>query len=116
METTPHVYALPDGWVWPDAETLLYFDDELQRELHSLHPLYRVRVMAFAAHDTTDDVLFRHCDEPNRFTVVHLTWAGRTEIPGYPSVECDGSFATFLECYGTAHGEQRALDQDLPRM
>ena len=47
--------------------------------------------------NATDDVLFRHTDEPERFTVIHLSWLGRTEINSkHPTVEFDGTFAEFL--------------------
>lgn len=47
--------------------------------------------------DGIDDVLFRHGDQPDRFTVIHLSWLGRTEINAqHPTVELDGSFSEFL--------------------
>jgi hypothetical protein len=52
-----------------------------------------------------DDVLFLHVSEPHRFTVVHLTWLGRTEINAkHPTVVFDGTFSDFIaneeELYG----------------
>jgi hypothetical protein len=62
------------------------------------HLLYGLPVSTFATRRGTDDVLFRHRDDPSRFTVVHLSWLGRTEINAqHPTVEFDGTFQEFLE-------------------
>ena len=67
-------------------------------ELPAGHILYDVPVTTFATRRGIDDVLFRHRDEPDRFTVIHLSWLGRTEINAqHPTVEFDGSFFEFLE-------------------
>jgi hypothetical protein len=56
-----------------------------------------VPVSTFATRGGIDDVLFRHRDDPGRFTVIHLSWLGQTEINALqPTVEFDGSFAVFL--------------------
>jgi len=91
-------HELPDGWDWPDADEAVNLHAELQRELPPGHLLYGVPVVTFAMRDGIDDVLFRHRDEPDRFTVIHLSWLGRTEINAqHPTVEFDGSFSEFLE-------------------
>jgi len=91
-------YELPEGWFWPNAEESESFYNELQSELPPGHLLDRLQVRVFATRRGIDDVLFRHCDQPDRFTVIHLTWAGKTEIDKFhPTVEFDGSFSEFLE-------------------
>ena len=77
---------------------MLHLHAELLRELPPGHLLAGRTVETFAWRDgTTDDVLFRHTDEPERFTVIHLSWLGRTEINAeHPTVEFDGTFAGFL--------------------
>jgi hypothetical protein len=93
----PESYKLPDGWFWPDAQESQILPAELQRELPPGHLLYGVPVLLFATRRGIDDVLFRHRDEPDRFTVIHLSWLGRTEINAqHPTVEFDGSFQEFV--------------------
>lgn len=73
---------------------------ELQRELPPGHLLHGVPVENFAWSRGSDDVLFRHLNEPDHFTIIHLSWLGRTEINAqHPTVEFDGSFAEFLAYY-----------------
>lgn len=90
--------ALPLGWFYPDNETAQKLHFELQMELPAGHLLDGQAVETFAWREgATDDVLFRHMDEPDRFTVIHLSWLGRTEInPLHPTVQFDGTFAGFL--------------------
>ena len=58
---------------------------------------FSVPVILFATRRGIDDVLFRHRDDPDRFTVIHLSWLGRTEINAqHPTVEFDGSFQEFV--------------------
>ena len=94
----PSCPALPQGWSYPDHDTALNLHAELLRELPPGHVLTGREVETFAWREgATDDVLFRHTDEPDRFTVIHLSWLGRTEINAeYPAVEFDGTFAEFL--------------------
>lgn len=89
--------ALPKGWEYPDPEESAGLHAELQRELPKGHLLYGVEVETFAAAIGNDDFLFRHINEPARFTVVHLTWIGDTEINAeHPTVEFHGTYAEFL--------------------
>lgn len=92
------VLPLPEGWFSANAEQAKRLLDELHRELPPNHVLYGVRVETFAHRDdATDDVLFRHVDEPTRFTSVHLTWLGREDIDRHhPSVTFDGTFDAFV--------------------
>jgi hypothetical protein len=98
--------ALPVGWFYPDAETARSLHGELQRELPTGHLLAGLTVETFAWREhATDDVLFRHVQEPKRFVIIHLSWLGRTEINAeHPTVEFDGTFEEFLvneeACYG----------------
>jgi hypothetical protein len=98
--------ALPLGWFYPDADTALTLHAELLRELPPGHLLTGRVVDVFAWRGgATDDVLFRHRDEPERFTVIHLSWLGRTEINAeYPAVEFDGPFAAFLAAEKRLYG------------
>ena len=68
------------------------------REITPGHLLDGKRVRTFAwRNGATDDVLFQHIDDPGRFTVVHLSWSGCTEIDTrHPTVEFDGTFVGFL--------------------
>ena len=96
--SSPFQPALPEGWFYPDAETAQLLYAELQRELPPGHLLHERAVETFAwCEGGNDDVLFRHSDEPARFTVIHLSWLGRTEINSqHPTVEFDGTFEEFL--------------------
>lgn len=88
---------LPLGWFVSspiDAELL---SAELQRELPYGHLLYHIPINVIAHREGTDDILCAHQGDPERFTVIHLTWIGRTEInSSHPTVESDGTFEDFL--------------------
>jgi hypothetical protein len=72
-------------------------------------------VTTFAASDGTDDTLFRHRDAPKRFTVIHLTWLGRTEINAeHPTVEFDSTYAEFLDNQERRYGLIRISVNHLP--
>lgn len=90
--------TLPEGWFYPDDATADGLLAELHRELPRGHLLEDCNVEVFAwRKGATDDVLFRDRDEPHLFTVVHLTWLGRTEInERHPAVEFDGTFEEFV--------------------
>lgn len=92
-------YKLPEGWKRPDANVAHRLNEEFERELPVGHLLQGIPVEAFAwTHGSNDDVLFRHLDKPDRFTIVHLSWKGHTEInANYPAVRFDGCFADFLK-------------------
>ncbi len=90
--------TLPEGW-FPASEIeskKLY--SELQKELPQEHLLFGVDVEVIAHRDgATDDILVRHVGEPERYTVIHLTWSSRQEgDAAHPSVEVDGSWEDFL--------------------
>ncbi len=89
--------ALPEGWYYPDKEKANSLLMELQRELPTGHLLFDKAVITFAYREATDDVLFRHLEQPARFTIIHLSWLGKTEINTlFPAVELDGTFQEFL--------------------
>src|SRR5262245_28375781 len=71
---------LPPGWYYPTEGEAQGLHDELQRELPPGHLLFGRPVETFAYRRDRDDVLFRHRDEPGRFTVIHLTWIRKREI------------------------------------
>ena len=98
--------VLPLGWFYPDSETVQSLHTELQRELQPGHLLSGRAVEAFAWREgATDDVLFRHRDEPQRFTVIHLSWIGNVEIDArHPTVEFDGTFSAFLATERALYG------------
>ena len=98
-------HVLPEGWHCPTSEERDLLLAELQRELPKDHLLFNIPVSAYASAGGIDDVLYRHSDDPDRFTVIHLSWLGRTEINSlHPTVEYDGTFAGFLDWH------QRFLD------
>ncbi|MEO0558747.1 MAG: hypothetical protein AAF170_11260 [Bacteroidota bacterium] len=94
---SPFHADLPEGWFYPSTTEAHQLDAELQREIPPGHLLEGVTVKAFAWRDANDDVLFRHQLDPERFTVVHLSWIGDTEIDvDHPTVAFDGTFDGFL--------------------
>ncbi|HEY2081919.1 MAG TPA: hypothetical protein VGI88_03975 [Verrucomicrobiae bacterium] len=97
MASPSKIYELPGWWKQPDATVARNLEAELQRELPPGHLLYGIPVETFGYSDGSDDVLFHRLDTPDRFTIVHLTWLGHTEINAqHPTVEFDGTFAEFL--------------------
>jgi len=77
------------------------FEGELKLELGPVHRLYGVPLQGAARRSSNDDVLFRHKAEADRYSVVHLTWSGAEEPPGWPAVEFTGTFAQFREAYAS---------------
>jgi hypothetical protein len=97
IDNTSNRPNLAEGWYYPDIAEAESLHAELQRELPPGHLLFGVPVTTFAARNGTDDTLFRHHGEPERFTMIHLTWLGKTEINSeHPTVEFDGTFAEFI--------------------
>ena len=90
--------TLPEGWLPASEAESKALHAELQKELPQGHLLFGKDVEVVAHRDgATDDILVRHVGEPERYTVIHLTWAGRREIDPHPSVEVDGSWEDFLD-------------------
>jgi len=109
MISTPTSHLeLPKAWGWhypEDAAVAQSLHAELQREMPPGHLLFGRPVEAVAFRLDQDDVLYRHLDHPDRFTVIHLTWSRSREIDAtYPTVCFDGAFAEFVA------GEQREYE------
>jgi hypothetical protein len=90
---------LPCGWFLLEGKIARGFEAELARELPPVHYLKGVPVQAIAKDDASDDALFRHTDEPNHWSVVHLTWISKQEQPPFPAVAFTGTFAAFHKEY-----------------
>ena len=85
------------GWHYPDNAVAQSLQAELQRELPPGHLLYGRAVEILAFREDQDDVLCHHLNEPDRFTVIHLTWLRKREINAqHPSVCFDGKFVEFF--------------------
>jgi hypothetical protein len=109
MATADSPAPPPPGWEYPDSDEAESLAAEFRRELPPGHRLYGRRVELVAARVGTDDVLFRHPDEPGRLTVIHLTWLGREEIDAdHPWVEFDGDAAGFWAWERSWHGGSHA--------
>ncbi len=101
MISTPKSHLdLPEAWGWfypGDAPIGQSLHAELQRELPPGHLLFGRAVETVAFRQDQDDVLFRYLDQPDRFTVIHLTWTRKREINAeHPSVCFDGTFSEFV--------------------
>lgn len=90
---------LPEGWFYATEEESKSLWNELQKELPEGHILFKKPIQVIAhRHGATDDILCKHLDEADRYTVIHLTWSMKTEIDErFPMVETDGSFAEFVD-------------------
>ena len=92
---------LPEGWYTSVGDEKEYRTLELNRELPKGHLLFGKKVEVVAHREGTDDILCRHHDEAHRFTVIHLSWIGKTEINAqHPWVEVDGTWNDFLDYEG----------------
>ncbi|MBN2713289.1 MAG: hypothetical protein JXR97_12790 [Planctomycetes bacterium] len=91
--------TLPEGWFMASPEEQSRLHAELQAEMPPGHALYGVRISIIAHRESaTDDILCQHLDEPNHFSVVHLTWKMSREInSNHPSIECDGTYSDFVD-------------------
>ena len=77
------------------------FEGELRLELTPVHRLYGVPLQGAArrARTTTCCSAYRRAD---LWSVVHLTWTSKPELPGWPVVAFTGTFAEFREAYALA--------------
>jgi len=64
---------------------------ELEIEIHPEHPFYGRKLKVIAHAMGNDDVLCTHVDDPKRYSVLHLTWAGRPELGSCPTIDFDGN-------------------------
>src|SRR6185436_10800352 len=85
-----------------DAEHQRRLQDELEREVGLLHPLWSAGANVFALRVDQDDVAVRLAD--GRFAVVHLVWRGR--IDGLPDE------FPWTRIFDTLSSFQRAIDVD----
>jgi hypothetical protein len=91
-------FQLPEGWFLSENDNAEALFCELHLELIPGHPLYAADIEVLAHREGTDDILVRHTINPDRFTVVHLSWSLKPEInKEHPTVEYDGDYAGFLE-------------------
>ena len=90
---------LPEDWYIANNEDSERLLKELKTEVISGHFLYRKNIKVIAHRDgATDDVLCKHLDEENIYTVVHLIWSMKPEIDvNHPSIEMHGTFNEFLK-------------------
>lgn len=97
---------LPEGWFYTTSEEQKSLWKELQKELPEGHLLFNKSIQVIAHRNgATDDILCKHLDEANRFTVVHLTWSMKREMDErYPWVEVDGSFEDFIDYENNFNG------------
>jgi hypothetical protein len=91
---------LPPGWFLLFTDELVKgYENELALELPPGHYLKDVPVRAIAKDGASDDALFRHVDEPDHWSVVHLTWISKQERDPFPAVAFTGTFAEFQKAY-----------------
>ncbi len=89
---------LPKQWLSTNLQESGELKIELVLEVIPGHLIYDKEVEVVARHEWTDDILCKHLDNRDLFTVVHLTLRGGPEINDeYPSVEFHGSFSDFLK-------------------
>ena len=96
--TRKYTDMLPEGWSPSDEDEKVSLTMEFRTELPPGHLLANIPVDIIAHRCGTDDILCQHVDDPDRFTVVHLSWVMKQEwSPDFPYVEVDGTFDDFLE-------------------
>ena len=85
-------------------------NEELQRELSSLHVLFGKKTTAISRRVDNDDVLFKVEDSTNQFAVVHLTWTGQKEKESvFPKTSFYPDFEAWVkECMERDHQEYEA--------
>jgi hypothetical protein len=98
---TPSDIAKTFCWLAPwqaSGEFSESLENELAREVAPSHSLYRVARRAIGRRNDCDDVLFALADETIPLAVVHLTWAGRTEVdPTFPSLQIYNSWQDWVD-------------------
>ena len=97
MPFAPDLLPLPPAWRPLTAARAHALLAELRAELTTGHALHNLPMHAVAEAEDCDDVLFRHCNDPVRFTVVHLAYGSDSELTAHcPAVRVDGSWLEFL--------------------
>jgi hypothetical protein len=94
---------LPKGWFITNGKDASALLTELQKELPQGHLLFGQSVKVIANRQgATDDILCQYENDLTHFTVIHLTWSGKTEKSvDLPFVECDGNFNDFIKYENT---------------
>ena len=95
--------SLPEPWHLPEGEEFETLLHEFHLELPPVHLLAVVSV-ELAGHDGNDDILLRHVQHKDLFTVVHLSWLGKEELPNHPWVEFTGTLMEFRNWYSALLG------------
>lgn len=92
---------LPEPWHLPEGEEVDTLLHEFHLELPPVHLLAGVSV-ELVGHDGLDDILLRHLHHDDLYTVVHLSWLGREELPDHPWVEFTGTLKQFHTSYSAS--------------
>jgi hypothetical protein len=82
---------LPEAWCLSEGDALDGLRAEYERELPTVLPLANVPVRLVAHRNGTDDILLQHQNPDGLFSVVHLTWLMKSELPNFPCVEFTGT-------------------------
>lgn len=88
---------LSQGWYLTDEEDDSY-TKELHKELAKGHPLYGQSLKVIVHQDRAhDDVLCKHLEKKDAYSMVHLTWSGSAECEGYPTYTLGLTWEMFLQ-------------------
>jgi len=89
------------------------FVSELIKEVGPEHPFAQARTIAVGRRIDCDDVLFFLPGERPAFAVVHLTWRGAREQPGWPSMHWYRSIEDWIEnCMAPDHSDYGGDETD----
>ncbi|RUM71565.1 MAG: hypothetical protein DSZ07_00005 [Sulfurovum sp.] len=87
---------LMEGWYLTDEEDDPY-TKELYIELSEGHELYGQHLRVIAHQDRVhDDVLCKHLEQEDYYSMVHLTWSQRAELEAYPTHDTGLTWEDFL--------------------
>jgi hypothetical protein len=85
--------------------------EELGRELAAEHPLAGVPVVVLGQNSRNDDILLELKDGSRRYAEVHLTWAGKKELPPWPFAAIFDNVADWIDRgMKVDHDEPRPVD------
>jgi hypothetical protein len=102
---------LLEPWEAVDATTAAALGEQLRREVTRGHPLHGRDTVAVARRIDNDNVLFTLPDGPERFAVVHLTYAGASWLHReYPSTAFYSTLGEWVDgCMMRDHHEYNSL-------